>query len=377
MRGAVLTCARAAEHREPLGFRIESGVDIPVMHRATGRTGPLPDREREGSRARGHRPNSASNWGSERLTATRVLPYQLALYSSWRSSSPQPTSAMAQAAAVILQHVFDAERLDTDHASSGQMSLVVSLCWKSRRRSAMRAWMRAILRRAFSWFLLPFCFLACRRWARARRCSSCWKKRSLPVFSPVERVTTSYSPRSIPTVVGEMGNVGHQEGDKVPSGGITADRDSAGFGVPGQGATRAEWAALPAGTPAAGCCHPRRRQRRVYSADCRSRFFLNCEYFARPPKKLRNASSRCRRAGSGRDTGDLIQPVMRWILFESGQRHAGVLVEAVFPQLSIGLREQGQTPVVHETRTTDRCGPASGAGSASGSSDSGRPVSVP
>jgi hypothetical protein len=66
---------------------------------------------------------------------------------------------MAQAAAVILQQVFDAERLDTDHAGSGRMSLVASLCRKSRRRSAMRAWMRATLRLAFSWFLLPFCSL--------------------------------------------------------------------------------------------------------------------------------------------------------------------------------------------------------------------------
>src|SRR5690348_16025719 len=36
------------EHREPLGFGIAGGVDIPVMHRATGRTGPFPDRERKG-----------------------------------------------------------------------------------------------------------------------------------------------------------------------------------------------------------------------------------------------------------------------------------------------------------------------------------------
>src|SRR5262245_5270456 len=52
-----------------------------------------------------------------------------------------------------------------------RMSLVVSWCWKSRRRSAMRAWSLATLRRAFSRFLLPCCFLAWRRCRRARRFS--------------------------------------------------------------------------------------------------------------------------------------------------------------------------------------------------------------
>src|SRR5215472_7710155 len=108
----------------------------------------------------------------------------------------------------ILQQVLYAERLDTDHAGSGRMSLVVSWCRKSRRRSAMRACKRATFLRAFSRFLLPLRFLAWRRCRRASLRSSLRKKCSLPVFSPVESVTTSCKPRSMPTVLGEAGKAG-------------------------------------------------------------------------------------------------------------------------------------------------------------------------
>ena len=58
----------------------------------------------------------------------------------------------------------------------------------------------------------------------------------------------------------------------------------------------------------------------------------------------------------GRDTGDLIQPTMVWILFKPSQGSAGVFVEEVFPALTVGIRTQAQAKVVHKTRTAEGAG---------------------
>ena len=114
----------------------------------------------------------------------------------------------------------------------------------------------------------------------------------------------------------------------------------------------------------------------MYSADWRPRFFLNVGYLARPSKKLRKALSRCRRACWVGTEETRVLPAVVQLLFKLGQRGAGVAIVHVFPALAVGVRAQAQAPVVDETRATDRSGPASGAGSQSGSSGRGRRVSV-
>src|ERR1700693_5789493 len=58
--------------------------------------------------------------------------------------------------------MFLTARLSTQIVCFSRIRRVESLCEKSRRRSAIRAWTRATLRRALSLFLEPFFFLACR-----------------------------------------------------------------------------------------------------------------------------------------------------------------------------------------------------------------------
>jgi hypothetical protein len=44
----------------------------------------------------------------------------------------------------------------------------------------------------------------------------------------------------------------------------------------------------------------------------------------------------------GRDTGDLIQPAVGWILLEPSQSSAGIAIEDVFPVLSVGIGAQAR-----------------------------------
>src|SRR5579864_5639740 len=93
---------------------------------------------------------------------TRWRPYHLALYSNWDTNSLQPTSLMALLNFWFLTMFFTA-RSSTQIVWFSRIRRVESLCEKSRRRSVMRAWILATFLRAFSRFLLPFFFLACRR----------------------------------------------------------------------------------------------------------------------------------------------------------------------------------------------------------------------
>ena len=281
--------------------------------------------------------------------------------------------------AVILQQVFDGQRLDTDHlvlADESGRQLVLEIT-AAIGNAGMDASDLAVGLSPGS--CSPFCFLAWRRWARASRFSSCRKKCSLPVFSPVESVTTSSSPRSIPTVLDDAGQGGdvllHQEGDKVPSSGITTEGDGARPGILGQGTTPAN---------GQGLLHARQRQGAAIPGEGRggvlgrlAAMLLLERRILRPPvKEVAERFVQVPQGLLGWDTGDLIQPAIVWLLFELGQGGAGVAVEEVFPALAVGIGAQAQAPVVHETRTAERPSEQSGAGSASGSSGTGRRVSV-
>jgi hypothetical protein len=156
----------------------------------------------------------------------------------------------------------------------------------------MRAWSRATLRRAFSRFLDCFCFFAWRRCRRARRFSSLRKKCSLPVFSPVESVTTSSSPRSIPTVSDLTGKGWISSSTRKE----TKYRPAVSFftvmvvGRAPSGKGRLHRIGSGSLILASVTCLPSQvKTDEVYSADWRPCFFLNEGYLARPSKKLRNA----------------------------------------------------------------------------------------
>src|ERR1051326_1484607 len=166
----------------------------------------------------------------------------------------------------------------------------------------MRAWSRATLRRAFSRFLDPFCFLAWRRCSRASRFSSCWKKRSLPVFSPVESVTTSCSPRSRPTVLGEAGreemsSTTRKETKYRP---VASRLTVIVVGCAPSGMGRLQQMGRGCSILASVRSFPsQEKPDLVYSADWQPCFFLKVGYLARPSKKLVKARSRDRKACCG------------------------------------------------------------------------------
>ena len=99
--------------------------------------------------------------GYQRSILTSVRPYHLALYSSWRTNSPHPTSLMAFANAVVLDHVLDGQTLHADHLvfvddACTELVLVVSSPVIDTRMDLGH------LLRAFFGSCRPFFFLACR-----------------------------------------------------------------------------------------------------------------------------------------------------------------------------------------------------------------------
>src|SRR5258708_27445959 len=86
----------------PHGKNVLGGVDIPIMPDATFRTGPLAHVQWQRVE---HLPAVVTAFGTLALGYQRsivarvrpVRPYQFALYSTWRTRSPRPTSLMALA----------------------------------------------------------------------------------------------------------------------------------------------------------------------------------------------------------------------------------------------------------------------------------------
>ena len=105
----------------------------------------------------------------------------------------------------MLHHLLHGQRLHRDSFDfheSGVLSVGAGSPDDDQRCGHARL---ATLRRAFSRFFDPLCLRAWRRCSRASRFSSCAKNRWLPVFAPVEHVTTSSRPRSTPTMPGTGG----------------------------------------------------------------------------------------------------------------------------------------------------------------------------
>ncbi len=137
--------------------------------------------------------------GNHRSTTTRSRPYQSALYSSMDRSSVQLASEMARARVRFLS-MFRTVRSSITIVWFSRTSRVVSLCRKSLRRSAIFAYTRPTLSRAFARFApSPLALRERYRCALARRSRSLRSCRGLVIFSPVESVTRLVIPASMPT----------------------------------------------------------------------------------------------------------------------------------------------------------------------------------
>lgn len=136
--------------------------------------------------------------GNQRSTTTSSRSYQAHLYSSIVRISVHDASAIARARVWFLTMVRTVRSSMTTVWFS-RTSRVVSLCRKSRRRSAIRAWTLATFRRALFRLAEPFSLRDSSRWAFARRARSRRSCRGLVIFSPVDRVAREVMPASIPT----------------------------------------------------------------------------------------------------------------------------------------------------------------------------------
>src|ERR1035438_5748961 len=136
--------------------------------------------------------------GYQRPVTTRSRPYHSHLYSSMARICRHAASEMARAR-WWLRVMFRTLRSSITTAWLSRTSRVVSLCRKSFRRPAIRAWIRATLSRALSRFAAPFGGRPGRRGASASRARSRRSCRGLAIFSPVERVARKVMPASRPT----------------------------------------------------------------------------------------------------------------------------------------------------------------------------------
>jgi hypothetical protein len=97
--------------------------------------------------------------GNHRSTAMSSRPYQAALYSSMDRSSDHDASLTARAR-LRLRTMFRTDRSSITIVWFSRTSRADSLCRWSRRRSALRAWMRATLSLALARLFEPICFFA-------------------------------------------------------------------------------------------------------------------------------------------------------------------------------------------------------------------------
>ena len=141
--------------------------------------------------------------------------------------------------AVILQQVFNAERLDTDHLvladeSSRQLVLKITTAISDAGMDTRD------LSSGFLLVLTALLFLRVATLGTRQPLLLLLEEVLIARFLPCRERHNILQPQINPNGVGRDGQggdvLGHQEGDEIPPGGITADRDGAGFGVPGQGA---------------------------------------------------------------------------------------------------------------------------------------------
>ena len=125
--------------------------------------------------------------GYQRSIPTSLRPYHSDLYSNCRTNSAQLASEIDFARLWFFCMLLTAS-VSTAITWFSFISFVESLCRKSLRESAIRAWMRATRSFALRWFADPFCFLDKQRCALASRFSCLRNAFGDVIFSPVERM---------------------------------------------------------------------------------------------------------------------------------------------------------------------------------------------
>ncbi|CAI1544182.1 Uncharacterised protein [Serratia quinivorans] len=137
--------------------------------------------------------------------ATMLRPAHSPLYCSWRTSSPQPASAIALDS-FGLRIMFFTLRDSTQTTWFSLISLRDNWCRLSRRQSAILAWSFATFKRALARFFEPLAFLLKRRWSSARRAAYLAVWRGLPDLNPLSVTNKSFKPTSMPTVLAVIGS---------------------------------------------------------------------------------------------------------------------------------------------------------------------------
>jgi len=227
--------------------------------------------------------------GYQRSIATTVLPYQSALYSSCRTSSPQFASLIDFANVGFLT-MFLTARFSTQIVWFSRISVVVNLWVKSLRQSAILAWTRATLSFALRRFFEPFCLRANRRWYFAKRAAYFAVWRGLPDATPSEVTITSLMPTSIPTVEFTTGNNATASSIRRDTK-YRPDGSRETVTVVGFPSKRRDQRMFSGSACFASLSDSPSHLKAevVYSADWYPSFFLKLGYLARPWKKLRYA----------------------------------------------------------------------------------------
>src|SRR5690606_20034644 len=143
-------------------------------------------------------------------TLTMVLPYHSALYVSMLTNSDQDASAM-DLARLWFFTMFLTCKSSKQITWFSRISLVDSLCRKSRRALTIFSWILATLILALCQLEPPFVRLERIRCQRANCCSYLRKNLEGFTFVPSERMANSFKPRSIPTALFlSTGTYGHE-----------------------------------------------------------------------------------------------------------------------------------------------------------------------
>lgn len=237
--------------------------------------------------------------GKKLSITTSSRPYQTHSYSSIMRSPDHEASEMARASAPFFNRLRTVRSSITTTWFSWTMR-EVSLCRKSRRRSAIRAWTLATRRRAFSRFAEPFALRDNSRCALARRARSRRSCRGLAIFSPVDRVTREVIPASRPTAAcvagaGAMASSTSIDTNQRPA----ASRDTVTVVGSTPSGSRRDQRTSKDSAILARVSRPSRQVKalRVYSAEARDSLRdLKRGYCARLAKKWANAVCRWRSA---------------------------------------------------------------------------------
>lgn len=231
--------------------------------------------------------------GNHRSIETKVRPYQSALYSNWRTNSPQLQSLIDLANLRFLIMFFTL-RLSTLITWFSFISFVVSLWVKSFRQSAIFAWILATFSLALRLLLPPNFFLAKFRSAFAKAWAYLAVYFGLPDSHPSSEITIDLIPRSRPDVLDITGSKSASCSQSIdtkylPAQSFDMNTVEGSHGIDlDHRIFKDPFIFRRLNSPSLN-----RNDARVYSRDCAPSLHLNFGCLVRPLKNLLYATSKC------------------------------------------------------------------------------------